>query len=97
MYCSSIYVDGSNINYTGVDINYNPTLYTLSLINYRITKISDWDLFQMLTGLEGRGGALPATITINDYVNYASPSQDVLNAVASLKAAKSITTVNLGA
>ena len=51
----------------------------------------------LLTNLTNRAGTLPATMTINDYADYAAPPQSVINAVAALKAAKSITTVNLGA
>ena len=52
----------------------------------------------LLTQLTNRTGSLPATITINDYADFASPPQSVTDAVAALKTAKpNVTTVNLGA
>jgi hypothetical protein len=51
----------------------------------------------ILTSLTNRVGNLPSTVTINDYADYASPPAEVTTAVATLKSAKSITTVNLGA
>lgn len=44
-----------------------------------------------------RVGGLPATVTINDYADYASPPTEVTEAVDTLKATKGVTTVNLGA
>ncbi len=70
---------------------------TLTLINYRVGKMSSADILTLLDSLTNRAGSLPATITINDYADYASPPQTVVDAVAALKTAKSITTVNLGA
>ena len=95
-WCSQIYLDGSNINYTGTDLNNNPTLYTFSLLNYRTTKMSSSTLSSMLYTLLYRDGALPATITINDYIDYASPPQYILDIVAQIKTTRSVTTVNLG-
>jgi hypothetical protein len=69
----------------------------LTLTNYRIAKMSSADMVTLLTQMTNRTGTLPATITINDYADYASPPTEVTNAVAALKAAKSITTVSLGA
>ena len=97
MYCSSIYLDGSNINWTGSEINDIPPLYTFSLLNYRNTKMSSAILESFLYQLMYRTGSMPATVTINDYVDYASPPSYITDLVAQLKAAKSITTVNLGA
>ena len=59
--------------------------------------MSSADMITLLTQLANRTGALPQTITINDYADYASPPAGVVAAVNTLKAAKSITTVNLGA
>jgi len=58
--------------------------------------MSSADMVTLLTQLTNRTGTLPATITINDYADYASPPSEVTDAVATLKTTKSITTVNLG-
>jgi len=50
----------------------------------------------LLTQMKNRTGSLPATVIINDYEDYASPPSEVTDAVDALKAAKSITTINLG-
>lgn len=93
---SYLILSGSKINWTGLSVgNGNSSYFALS--NYRLTKMSSADMVTLLTQMTGRAGALPATITINDYADYASPPAEVVTAVNALKAAKSITTVNLGA
>jgi shikimate 5-dehydrogenase len=59
--------------------------------------MSSVDMITLLTQMTGRTGTLPATVTINDYADYASPPAEVVTAVNLLKATKSITTCNLGA
>lgn len=90
-------LEGDLINWTGLDVGNNGKISALNLENYRIAKMSSADMVTLLTQLTNRTGTLPATITINDYADYASPPQSVTDAVAALKIAKSITTVNLGA
>ena len=87
----------SNLNYTGLGINSASNVVVFELLKYRLTKMSSADMVIMLTQLTNRTGTLPETIVINDYADYASPPIAVTNAVAALKAAKSITTINLGA
>ena len=90
-------INSANTNWTGLDISGSGNLTVLTLTNYRIAKMSSADMVTLLTSLTNRVGNLPATITINDYADYASPPIEVTNAVATLKTTKSITTVNLGA
>ena len=92
-----LYFNGNSIAWTGLDIGNNGNITSFNLINYRITKMSSADMVTLLTQMKNRTGSLPATVTINDYADYASPPSEVTDAVAALKAAKSITTVNLGA
>lgn len=92
-----IRLNGNALNYTGLDISGSGNLVTFDLINYRTDKMSSADMVTILTSLTNRTGTLPSMITINDYADYASPPQAVTDAVAALKIAKSITTVNLGA
>jgi len=93
----AITMNGSLINWTGLDIGNNGNITTFSLSNYRIAKMSSADMVTLLTQMKNRTGSLPATVTINDYADYASPPSEVTDAVDALKAAKSITTVSLGA
>jgi hypothetical protein len=88
---------GSSINWTGLDMSGTGTFGTFSLGNFRIAKITSADLITLLTSMQNRVGGFGSTVTINDYVDYASPPGGVTTAVNALKAAKSITTVNLGA
>lgn len=92
-----IIINSVNVNWTGLSIGNGNVASQLMLSNYRIAKMSSADMVTLLTQLTNRTGTLPATITINDYANYASPPQTVIDAVAALKLAKTITTVNLGA
>jgi len=94
---TTLALSGASIDWTGLDIGNNGNIATLSLANYRITKMSSADMVTLLTQMKNRTGTLPATVTINDYADYASPPSGVTDAVNALKAAKSITTVNLGA
>jgi hypothetical protein len=90
-------LNGDSINWTGLDIGNNGNITSaMLLLNYRISKMSSADMVTLLTQLTNRTGALPDSITINDYADYASPPSGVTDAVALLKSTKSITTVNLG-
>lgn len=88
---------GNLIAWTGLNVGNNGNIGSFSLLNYRISKMSSADMVTLLTQLTNRTGSLPSTITINDYADALAPPQSVTDAVAALKLAKSITTVNLGA
>ena len=90
-------LNSATINYTNLDFSGTSNISVFTLAKWRTSKISSADMITLLTSLTNRIGTLPATITINDYVDYASPPQAVTDAVATLKTTKSITTVNLGA
>jgi hypothetical protein len=92
-----LYISGLLINWTGLNIGNNGNISEFSLLNYRVTKMSSANIITLLTQMTNRTGTLPATVTINDYADYASPPAEVVTAVNTLKAAKSITTVTLGA
>jgi hypothetical protein len=94
---TTLNLQGNNINWTGLDVSGSSNLTAFILSDFRISKMSSADMVTFLTNLTNRVGGLPATVTINDYADYASPPQAVTDAVAALKIAKSITTVNLGA
>jgi len=66
------------------------------LLNYRIAKMTSAQMVLLLDSMRTKTGTFPTTVTINDYADYASPPAEVVAAVDALKAAKSITTVNLG-
>jgi hypothetical protein len=94
---TAILLQGPLLNYPILDfsgITGNMTIFSLN--DYRITKTTSAEMVTLLTSLKNKVGTLPSLITINDYADYASPPQTVINAVAALKLAKSITTVNLG-
>ena len=63
--------------------------------DWRIEKIGDTELIEILNSLKNRVGKLPSTIQIGYYLNYANPPQEVIDAVNELKIAKNITTVTL--
>jgi len=88
---------GTSINWTGLDISGTGNIISFNLANYRIGKMSSADMVTLLTNLTNRVGGLPATVTINDYLDWAAPPVAVTDAVDALKIAKSITTCNLGA
>jgi len=92
-----LYLTGSNIGWSGLNVGNNGNITFFNLANYRTDKMSSTDMVTLLTQLTNRTGTLPSTIIINDYADYASPPTAVTDAVAALKTAKSITTVNLGA
>ena len=95
-----LFLSGTNINWTGLDISGTGNITDANgfrLLKYRISKMSSPDMVTLLTSLTNRVGGLPATITINDYADALAPPAEVVAAVAALKLAKSITTVNLGA
>lgn len=93
-----VVLSGNLINYTGLDFSGSTNISELVLTNYRVAKMSSADMVTLLTSLTNRVGNLPATITINDYADYAAVPTEVTDAVAALKVAKpNITTVNLGA
>jgi hypothetical protein len=90
-------LNGSNINWTYNQIHGTTNFSTFNLANFRISKMSSADMVILLDSMRTKTGTFPATVTINDYADYLNPPQEVIDAVAALKAAKSITTVNLGA
>ncbi len=91
-------LNGPNIDWSGLEIGLTPNMTQFKLLNYRLAKMSSSDMASFLNALSIRSGALPNTLTINDYADAASPPQVVLDAVAALKLAKpNVTTVNLGA
>src|SRR5512133_3037025 len=90
------YLSGNNINWTSLQFAGTGNVTLLSMLNYRTDKMSSTDMVILLTNLTNRVGALPATMTINDYADYASPPAAVTNAVNTLKTTKSVTTVTLG-
>lgn len=92
-----LWLNGNSIAWTGLDVSGTGNISTFSLLNYRGAKMSSADMITLLTSMTNRVGSLPVTVTINDYLDYASPPAGVTSAVAALKATKGITTVNLGA
>jgi len=88
---------GNLLNWTYNQITGTANFVNFSLLNYRDTKMSSADMVILLDSLRTKTGTFPATVTINDYADYASPPVEVVAAVDALKTAKSITTVNLGA
>ena len=73
-------------------MNFQKNFY---LRNWRLEKIGDTELIEILNSLKDRVGTMPSTITIGDYLNYSDPPQAVIDAVDALKIAKNITTVTL--
>jgi len=94
---TNFYITGNLIDLTFNTVTGTANITTLNLLNHRISKMSSADMVTLLDSLRTKTGTLPTIITINDYADYASPPQTVVDAVAALKTAKSITTVNLGA
>ena len=90
-------INGASLDWTGLDIGDLGNIVSFTLFNYRQAKMSSADMITLLTQLTNRTGTLPATITIRDYVDYASPPAGVVTAVDTLKATKGITTVTFGA
>ena len=94
---TNLTLTSAKMDWTGLSVGNNGNISALNLNNYRQAKMSSADMITLLTQLTSRAGNLPATITINDFQDYASPPQAVVDAVDALKTAKSVTTVNLGA
>ena len=91
-------LNNASLNIQCSDFTGASNITIFALTNHRNTKIASSEMVIILTSLTNRVGALPATITINDYLDYASPPVEVTNAIAALRAAKTtVTTVNLGA
>lgn len=90
-------LDSAGHDFVNTDFSGNGNITTFALTNWRVTKIGNDEMITILNSLKNRVGTLPATITINDYANSGAVPQAVTDAVNQLKAAKSITTVNLGA
>ena len=88
-------LDGSNINNINTNFSGNSNYAAFNISNWRLEKIGDTELIEILNSLKNRVGALPSTITIGDYLNYANPPQEVVDTVEALKIAKNITTVTL--
>ena len=74
-------------NYTGLDFSGTGNMTEFTLTNFRTAKLTSTQMVTILTSLTNRVGTLPATITINDYADYGSPPQSVIDAVAALKTA----------
>lgn len=92
------YLYGANINCTSLTMPSGNNMSSLYLSNWRTTKLTDFEMINILNNLTNRVGNLPSSITIGDYLNYANPPQSVLDAKAALIAAgKGTTTVNLTA
>jgi hypothetical protein len=89
-------LNGTLIDWTGLDISGTGNITSFSLTDYRSSKMNSTDMITLLTNLTNRVGGLPATVTINDYADYASPPAGVTDAVNTLKTTKSVTTVTLG-
>ena len=88
-------LSGSNINNINTNFSGNSNYTTFKIFDWRIEKIGDTELIEILNSLKDRVGTMPSTITIGDYLNYANPPQAVIDAVNELKIAKNITTVTL--
>jgi len=94
---TTLYLLGNQLNWTYNQIKGTANFSNFSIYNYRDTKMSSADMVTLLDSMRTKTGTFPATVTINDYADYASPPAEVVAAVDALKTAKSITTVNLGA
>ena len=92
-----IYMYVSGTHWSGLSIGDAGNVTTLYLFLYRLDKMSSADMLTLLTQLTNRAGTLPTSITINEYLDAASPPAYITDAVNTLKATKSITTVILGA
>jgi len=89
---------GDLLNYTGLDFSGNGNLTYLRLFSFRVSKLTSAEMVTLINSLANRVGSLPATITLGDYADYASPPQTVVDAVAALKIAKpTVTTVTFSA
>jgi len=93
---TTIYLSGANINWSYTYITGSANITNFKLLNYRIAKMTSAQMVLLLDSMRTKTGTFPTTVTINDYADYASPPAEVVAAVDALKAAKSITTVNLG-
>jgi len=93
-----IVMNDTLLDWDTLDVGENGNITTLSLVKFRTaSKITSAQMLVFLTALTNRAGSLPATITINDYADYAAPPAYITDAVTLLKATKGITTVTLGA
>ena len=88
-------LSGSNINNINTNFSGNSNYSTFNISNWRLEKIGDDEMIEILNSLKDRVGTMPSTITIGDYLNYSNPPQAVIDAVEALKIAKNITTVTL--
>ena len=91
-----IYLYGSKIDWTGLSISGSNNIATLELRKFRQVKLTSAEMLTFINSLINRVGTLPATGTINDYADYAAPTQAVLDAKAALIIAKGCT-LTLGA
>ena len=89
------YLQGENINNINKNFSGNSKYVVFNISNWRLEKIGDDDMKEILNSLKNRVGALPSTIQIGDYLNYSEPPEAVIEAVNELKTAKDITTVTL--
>lgn len=88
---------GDLINWTYTQIDGTSTFTGFTLSNFRITKLTSVEMVTLLTSMTNKVGGFPTAIGINDYADYASPPQEVIDAVALFKSTKGVTTVSLGA
>ena len=58
--------------------------------------MTDAEVITLMDSMRTKTGGFPASVTIGDYSNYASPPQSVIDAKVALETAKS-TTVTLSA
>jgi hypothetical protein len=85
---ANITLNGIKLNWTGLDFTGTTNIIAMQLLNYRVAKMTSVDMVTMLTSLKNRIGTLPASIVLNDYLDYANPPQAVLDAKAALLAVK---------
>ena len=83
------------LNNINTDFSGNSNYSTFNISDWRLEKIGDDKMIEILNSLKNRVGTMPSTITIGDYLNYSNPPPEVINAVNELKTAKEITTVTL--
>jgi len=95
---TTLVLDSASMDWTSLNVSGTGNITsTFLLTNYRQAKMSSEDMLVLLGSLTDRVGMIPANLTINDYEDFASPPQDVLDAVAALKLAHTnVNNVTLG-
>lgn len=82
-------------DWTGSDVG-SGDITSLSLTNYRKSKISNAEMEAFLNSMAYRTGALPQDVTINDFADWENPSQGVEDAKLLLEELKQVSNVYLG-